>query len=55
MGFINGGMRPGDLKLSLRGVSIHGEKMGNNGIIPRKQGNMVCTKGADVTTELEET
>ncbi|KAJ7906251.1 hypothetical protein B0H13DRAFT_2274157 [Mycena leptocephala] len=34
---IDGRMRPGDLKLSLRGVSIHGEKMENNGIIPRKQ------------------
>jgi hypothetical protein len=44
-------MRPRDLKLSLRGVSIHGEKMGNNGIIPRKQ----TISAADVTTEFEET
>jgi hypothetical protein len=35
--FIDGRMRPEGLKPYLGGVSIHAEKVGNNGLIPRKQ------------------
>lgn len=49
---IDGRMRPGDLQLSLRGVLIHGEKMGNNGIIPRKRAISAAWSAPKVQTLL---
>jgi hypothetical protein len=49
---IDGRMRSGDLKLSLGGTLIHGEKMGNR-IIPRKQTIFATWFAADITTESE--